>query len=66
MWFVLPDGTNVVSHVAAVPRRGDTVRFASDGQAYEITRVEHIATAQGTSHGMRYTRIIMLLSAAGT
>jgi hypothetical protein len=61
VWFVLPDGTNVACNVMAIPRRGDTVRFAHDGQAYEVAEVEHIATPQGTSHGIRYTKVLMRL-----
>jgi hypothetical protein len=46
-------------------RRGDVVRFADDGEAYEVMQIEHIATPQGTSHGMRYATIIVRLTACG-
>jgi hypothetical protein len=66
LWFVLPDGSQVVGQVPQMPRRGDIVRFASDGEAYEVMQSEHIATPQGTRHGMRYAKIIIRLSARGT
>lgn len=63
VWFVLDDGNRVASQVPVLPRRGDVVRFASDGQAYEVTQIEHIATTHGTRRGMRYVTILIRLSA---
>jgi hypothetical protein len=65
LWFVLPDGSKVAGAVHQMPRRGDVVRFADDGEAYEVMQIEHIATPQGTSHGMRYATIIVRLTAWG-
>ena len=66
VWFLLPDGTTVASQVAAVPRSGDVVRFASGGEAYEVTQVEHIATTQRPRRGMRYAKIVIRLSPVAT
>ncbi|MEA2131525.1 MAG: hypothetical protein QOJ85_4416 [Solirubrobacteraceae bacterium] len=63
LWFVLPDGRRVAGQVPQVPRRGDVVRFASDGEAYEVTQIEHIATPEGTRYGMRFAKIVIRLSA---
>jgi hypothetical protein len=63
LWFVLPDGTRVASQVPAVPRRGDVVRFAADGEPYEVAQIEHIAMTNGTHNGMRYANIIIRLAA---
>jgi hypothetical protein len=63
LWFVLPDGDRVASKVAAVPRRGDVVRFAGDGEPYEVAQIEHIATTNGTRRGMRYVNIVVRLAA---
>jgi hypothetical protein len=62
VWFVLPDGDRVATQAELAPRRGDIVRFASDGAAYEVAQIEHIATPQGRRHGMRYTQIIVRLA----
>jgi hypothetical protein len=64
LWFVLPDGRRVAGQVPQVPRRGDVVRFASDGVPYEVAQIEHIATPEGTRHGMRYAKIVIRLSAS--
>jgi hypothetical protein len=63
VWFVLPDGKRVATEVVSVPRRGDVVRFARDGEPYEVTLIEHIATRGGTRRGMRYGNIVIRLSA---
>jgi hypothetical protein len=65
LWFVLPDGSRVAGQVPQVPRRGDVVRFASDGEAFEVSQIEHIATRDGTRKGMRYAKIVIRLSAPG-
>ncbi|HEV7885100.1 MAG TPA: hypothetical protein VGO81_16120 [Solirubrobacteraceae bacterium] len=62
LWFVLPDGRRVAGQVPQVPRRGDVVRFASDGEAYEVAQIEHIATPEGNRYGMRYAKIVIRLS----
>jgi hypothetical protein len=38
------------------------VRFASDGEAFEVAQIEHIATPQGNRYGMRYAKIVIRLS----
>jgi hypothetical protein len=63
LWFVLPDGTRMASQVPAVPRRGDIVRFAGDGEPYEVAQIEHIATTNGARNGMRYVNIVIRLAA---
>lgn len=65
LWFVLPDGSQVAGQVPQVPRRGDVVRFASEGEAYEVMQIEHIATPQGNRYGKRYAKIVVRLSAKG-
>jgi hypothetical protein len=62
LWFVLPDGRRVAGQVPQVPRRGDVVRFASDGEPYEVAQIEHIATPEGNRYGMRYAKIVVRLS----
>jgi hypothetical protein len=62
LWFVLPDGSKVAGQVPQVPRRGDVVRFSSDGQAFEVAQIEHIATPEGNRYGMRYAKIVIRLS----
>ena len=63
MWFVLPDGSRVATEVVSVPRRGDIVRFAGDGEPYEVALIEHIATRAGTRRGMRYGTLLIRLHA---
>ena len=63
VWFVLPDGERLATEVVTVPRRGDIVRFAGDGEPYEVAVIEHIATRAGTRRGMRYTNILIRLNA---
>jgi hypothetical protein len=63
LWFVLPDGTRVASQVLSVPRRGDIVRFAGDGEPYEVAQIEHIATTHGVRDGMRHVDIVIRLAA---
>jgi hypothetical protein len=53
----------VASEVSTLPRRGDLVRFADGGMAYEVAQIEHIATDHSRS-GLRHTTILMRLSAA--
>jgi hypothetical protein len=63
VWFVLPDGKRLATQVLTVPRPGDVVRFAGDGEPYEVELIEHIATREGTRRGMRYVKILIRLSA---
>jgi hypothetical protein len=63
LWFVLPNGTRIASQVPAVPRRGDVVRFAGDGEPYEVAQIEHIAMTKGARRGMRYVNIVIRLAA---
>jgi hypothetical protein len=66
VWFVLADGTKLASQVVALPRPGDVVRFATDGEAYDVTQIEHIATTARPRLGMRYTKIVIRLSPTAT
>jgi hypothetical protein len=63
VWFVLPDGKRVATEVVTVPRRGDIVRFAGDGEPYEVALIEHVATRAGTRRGMRYANVVIRLDA---
>lgn len=63
VWFLLPDGSEVASEVTVLPRRGDVIRFASDGQAYEVTQIEFIATTARPRRGVRYAKIVLRLAA---
>jgi hypothetical protein len=65
LWFVLPNGSKVAGAVHQMPRRGDVVRLEDDGAAYEVMQIEHIATPQGKSRGIRYTQIIVRLTEWG-
>jgi hypothetical protein len=59
LWFVLPDGSKVASQVVQMPRRGDHVRFANGGAAYEVTQIEHIAAPRSR---MGYEKIVIRLA----
>jgi hypothetical protein len=63
VWFLLPDGSEVASDVTVLPRRGEVVRFGSDGPAYEVVQVEFIATTARPRFGVLSAKIVMRLSA---
>jgi hypothetical protein len=61
VWFVLPDGDRRACRVAEMPRCGDLVRFAGDGEEFEVARLEHIVTADGRRHGEHFATILVRL-----
>lgn len=63
VWFLLADGRWVAGQVPALPRQGDIVRFARDGEAYKVMQIEHVVTTERPRRGMRYAKIVIRLSA---
>jgi hypothetical protein len=64
-WFVLPDGKRVSSDLITMPRRGDVVRFAFDGEAYEVAQIEHVSLPHAPRHlGNRLTNLVVQLRAS--